>query len=70
LLFRLDVDKYLVIILMFLVAGMIIAATSQPFIEGLFYSMLGGSVLIILYVAMKERKEKQAKRREKRRSKK
>lgn len=63
-------DKYLVIILMFLVAGMIIAATSKPFVEGLFYSMLGGSILIIIYAAMKDRREKQAKRREKRRSKK
>ncbi len=49
---------------------MIIAASSQPFVEGLFYSMLGGSVIIIIYTAMKERKLKQAKRREKRRSKK
>ena len=63
-------DKYLLIILMFVIAGMIIAATSDPFIPGLFYSMLGGSVIIILYAAMKDRKEKQAKRREKRRSKK
>jgi len=55
---------------MFLIAGMIIAATSQPFVEGLFYSMLGGSIIIIIYAAMKDRKEKQAKRRAKRRSKK
>ena len=63
-------DKYLLIVLTFLVAGMIIAATSQPFVEGLFYSMLGGAIIIIIYVAMKERKLKQEKRREKRRSKK
>ncbi len=63
-------DKYLLIILMFVIAGMIIAATSDPFIPGLFYSMLGGSVIIIIYAAMKDRKEKQANRREKRRSKK
>jgi len=64
------VDKYLLIILMFLVAGMIIAATSDPFNIGLFYSMLGGSIVIMIYAAMKDRKEKQAKRRERRRSKK
>ena len=63
-------DKYLLIILMFMIAGMIIAATSDPFNQGLFYAMLAGAVVIIIYTAMKERKEKQAKRREKRRSKK
>ena len=63
-------DKFLLIILMFLIAGMIIAATSNPFVEGLFYAMLGGSIIIIIYTAMKDRREKQAKRREKRRSKK
>ena len=60
-------DKYFLIILMFLIAGMIIAATSDPFIPGLFYSMMGGSILIVVYTAMKDRKEKQAKNRERRR---
>jgi len=55
---------------MFVIAGMIIAATSKPFVEGLFYSMLAGAIIIIIYTAMKERKLKQEKRREKRRSKK
>jgi len=64
------VDKYLVIILMFLVAGMIIAVTTAEQSWGLFYSMLAGALIIIIYTAMKERKLKQAKRREKRRSKK
>ena len=70
LLFRLGVDKYLVIILMFLVAGMIISVTTAEQSWGLFYSMLAGALIIIIYTAMKERKLKQAKRREKRRSKK
>ena len=63
-------DKILLIILMFLVAGMIIAATSDPFNVGLFYAMLGGSLVILLYTMMKGRKERKAKNRERRRSKK
>jgi membrane protein implicated in regulation of membrane protease activity len=63
-------DKYLLIILMFLIAGMIIAATSEPQVWGLFYSMLAGALIIIIYGAMKSRKEQKDKRREKRRSKK
>lgn len=63
-------DKYLLIILMFLIAGMIIAVTSDPFVPGLFYSMLGGSIIIIIYGAMKSRKEQRDKRRERRKSKK
>ncbi len=63
-------DKYLLIILMFMVAGMIIAATSDPFNVGLFYAMLGGSLVILLYTMMKGRKERKEKSRERRRSKK
>ena len=55
---------------MFLISGMIIAVTTDPPTFGLFYSMLGGAIIVIIYTAMKERKLKQAKRREKRRSKK
>ena len=55
---------------MFLIAGMIIAVTKAPPEFGLFYSMLGGAIIIIIYTAMKERKLKQEKRRENRRSKK
>ena len=53
-----------------MIAGMIIAVTRDPPVFGLFYSMLAGAIIVIIYTAMKERKEKQAKRREKRRSKK
>lgn len=70
LLLRRNVDKYLIIILMFVMAGMIISVTEQPFRPGLFYSMLAGAIIIIIYAAMKERKLKQEKRRERRRSKK
>ncbi len=55
---------------MFMVAGMIIAATSDPFNVGLFYAMLGGSLVILLYTMMKGRKERKEKSRERRRSKK
>ena len=63
-------DKYLLIIMMFMIAGMLIATTRVPFIPELFYSMLGGALFIIIYGMMKSRKEKREKRREKRRSKK
>ncbi len=56
--------------MMFLIAGMLIATTRAPFIPELFYSMLGGALIIIIYGTMKSRKEKKEKRREKRRSKK
>ena len=63
-------DKILLIILMFLVAGMIIAATSEPFNVGLFYAMLGGALVILIYTMMKGRKERKEKNRERRRSRK
>jgi 4-hydroxybenzoate polyprenyltransferase len=63
-------DKYLLIILMFMIAGMIIAVTRAPFIPGLFYAMLGGAIIIIIYGSMKNRREHKEKRRENRRSKK
>ena len=63
-------DKYLLIILMFMVAGMIIAATREPFQAGLFYAMLGGALVILIYGMVKSRKERREKNRERRRSKK
>ena len=63
-------DKVLLIILMFLIAGMIIAATSEPFNVGLFYAMLGGALVISIYTMMKGRKERKEKNRERRRSRK
>jgi 4-hydroxybenzoate polyprenyltransferase len=63
-------DKYLLIILMFMIAGMIIALTRDPFEFILFYASLGGAIIIIIYSSMKNRREHNEKRRENRRSKK
>ena len=51
-------DKYFVIVLMFLIAGMIIAITREPFLPVLFYTMLGGVIFVIIYSAMKDRRER------------
>jgi len=64
------VDKYLLIILMFLVAGMLIAATREPQVWGLFYSMLAGAIIIIIYSSWKSRKEQKELRRKRRKFKK
>jgi len=53
-----------------MIAGMIIAITRDPFIPGLFYAMLGGAIIIIIYGSMKNRREHNEKRRENRRSRK
>ncbi len=63
-------DKYLLIIMMFLIAGMIIAATGEPFTPGLFYSMLAGIIIIIAYSSWKSRKEQKELREKRRKSKK
>jgi len=55
---------------MFLVAGVIISITRDPFLPELFYAMIGGSIIIIVYSAMKSRNEQREKRRLNRRSKK
>ncbi len=49
-------DKYLLIVLMFLIAGMGIAITRDPPVIVMFYTMLGGAVFVILYSAMKDRR--------------
>jgi 4-hydroxybenzoate polyprenyltransferase len=53
-------DKYLLIVLMFLIAGMGIAITRDPPVIVMFYAMLGGAVFVLLYSAMKERKERKS----------
>jgi len=63
-------DKYLLIILMFMIAGMIIALTRTPFEFVLFDASLGGAIIIIIYGSMKNRREHNKKRRENRRYKK
>lgn len=60
-------DKYLVVVLVFLIAGMGIAITKDPPVLGLFYAMLAGAIIIIIYSAMKSRRNAQLERRRKRR---
>jgi 4-hydroxybenzoate polyprenyltransferase len=51
-------DKYLMIVLVFLIAGMGIAITRDPPVIVMFYTMLGGAVFVIIYSAMKDRKSR------------
>ena len=59
-------DKYLLVLLMFMVVGIPIAFVSpttgevreQPFIP-LFYGSIGGIIIIVLYSSYKEKKERQ-----------
>lgn len=52
-------DKYLLVVLMFLIAGMGIAITKDPPMLGMFYTMLAGAIAVIMYSAYKSRKERQ-----------
>ncbi len=63
-------DKYLLIVLMFLIVGMGIAITRVPFLPGLFYSMLAGAIIVIVYSSWKSRKEQKELRRKGRKFKK
>lgn len=60
-------DKYLIVVLVFLVAGMGIAITKSPPVLPLFYTMLAGAIGIIMYSAWRARKQAQRERRERRR---
>jgi len=64
-----SVDKYLLVVLIFLIAGMGIAIVQDPPVVPMFYSMLAGAIGVILYSSFKARKERQEENR-KRRSKK
>jgi len=55
---------------MFLIAGMGIAITREPPVLGLFYAMLGGAIVTIVYASIKSRREQRELRRQKRRTKK
>jgi hypothetical protein len=55
---------------MFLLAGIVISMTRDTFEPGLFYAMIGGIIIIVIYASMKSRKEQKEKRRLNRRSKK
>ncbi len=63
-------DKYLLIVLMFLITGMGIAIIRVPFLPGLFYSMLAGAIIVIVYSSWKSRKEQKELRRKGRKFKK
>jgi 4-hydroxybenzoate polyprenyltransferase len=59
-------DKILLIVLMFLIAGMGIGISQKPPLYPMFYTMLGGAILVIIYSARKNRKERQREGRESR----
>ena len=63
-------DKYALVLLIFMIAGMIIGISQDPPRLELFYGSLGGAIIIIAYYTVKNRREQQALRRERRRSKK
>ena len=51
-------DKYLIIVLIFLIGGMGIALIRNPLQPQLFYSMLVGAIIIIMYNAYQNRKQR------------
>jgi len=58
------VDKYLLVVLILLVAGMGIMAVQERWIE--FYAMMAGAIIVILYSSIKDRRQAQRERRKKR----
>ena len=46
------------VVLVFLLGGMAIAITKDPPILAMFYSMLGGAIIIIIYSSLRGRKRK------------
>ena len=63
-------DKYVLVVLIFLIGGMIIGITQEPKRLELFYGGLAGAIILIMYSSIKNRREQQALRKEKRKSKK
>ena len=59
-------DKYLLVVLAFLIAGMGIGITFFSPQYVLFYSMLAGALIVIFYSSYKTRKQKQKERKERR----
>jgi len=53
-----------------MIAGMLIAVTRAPFSPGLFYSMLAGAIIVIVYGSWKSRKEEKELRKKRRKYKK
>lgn len=62
------VDKYLLIVLMFLIAGMGIMIIQAKYV--FFYAMLAGAIIVIIYSSLKTRKEQKELRRSRRKFKK
>jgi len=54
------VDKYLLVVLMLLLAGVGIGAAKQEW--SLFYTMIGGSIIVIIYNARQNRKKRDQER--------
>ncbi len=61
------VDKYALVLLIFLIGGMIIGITQVPPRLELFYAGLAGAVIIIIYSAIQNRREHQRELRRERR---
>jgi len=53
-------DKYLIVILVFLIAGMGIALAGNRI--PIFYMLLGGAIIMILYDARQKRKDRKSKK--------
>lgn len=54
------------VVLVFLIAGMGIAITRSPPVLPMFYAMLAGAVVVIMYSAWRARRQAQRERRERR----
>jgi len=64
------VDKYLLVVLMFLIAGMgIVLVQKNPFWP-MFYAMIVGIIIIVLYSSLQGRKERKELRQKRRKFKK
>ena len=59
-------DKYLIVILILMITGMGISIVRDPPLIFMFYTMLGGAIAVILYAAIKQRKDIQRERRKRR----
>jgi hypothetical protein len=64
------VDKYLIVILMFLIAGVGIVITQKNPFWPMFYAMIAGMIIIFLYNSLHGRKERRELNRKRRKSKK
>ena len=63
-------DKYILVLLIFMVAGMVIGISQTPPHLILFYASLAGALILIAYTTIKNRREQQALRRARKKSKK